>query len=56
MSEEEVYAFAQSPSWRSKVRVRMWDDRAKTQGAEVPGLETYRELLTAHISRQKGGN
>lgn len=56
MSEEEVCAFAQSPNWRSKVRVRMWDDRAKTPGAEVPGLETYRELLTAHISRQKGGN
>ena len=56
MSPEEVQVFTQSPNWRSKVRVRIWDDRAKTPGAEVPNLEFYRELLTAHLSRQQGGN
>ena len=56
MSDEEVQAFTRSPNWRSMVRVRTWDDRAKTPGAEVPGLESYREMLTSHLSRQRGGN
>ena len=56
MSPEEVLVFTQSANWQSKVRVRIWDDRAKTPGAEVPDLESYRELLTAHLSRQQGGN
>ena len=55
MSEEEAQDFVQSGDWQSKVRVRIWDDRAKTPGAEVPGLESYRELLTAHLTRQQGG-
>ena len=56
MSPEEVRVFTQSPYWQSKVRIRIWDDRAKIPGAEVPGLETYRELLTTHLTRQQGGN
>jgi predicted HD phosphohydrolase len=56
MSAEEVEDFTSSPNWRSQVRVRTWDDRAKTPGAEVPGLETYREMLTAHLSLQQEGN
>ena len=56
MSAEDVQVFTQSPNWQSKVRVRIWDDRAKTPGAEVPGLDAYRELLTSHLSRQQGGN
>ena len=56
MSSEEVQDFQRSPNWRSKVRVRTWDDRAKTPGADVPGLESYRELITAHLVRQQGGN
>ena len=54
MSAEEVQDFTRSPNWQSKVRVRTWDDHAKNPGAEVPGLETYRELLTAtsRASRQ----
>lgn len=56
MSDKEVQTFTRSPNWQSKVRVRTWDDRAKTPGAEVPTLESYRELLTAHLSRQQGSN
>ena len=56
MSAEEVQDFSRSPNWQSQVRVRTWDDRAKTPGAKVPGLETYRELITAHLSRQQEGN
>ena len=56
MSDEEARDFQRSPNWKSKVRVRAWDDLAKTPGAEVPGLESYRELITAHLSRQRGGD
>lgn len=56
MSPEEVRDFSQSPNWRSKVRVRIWDDRAKTPGAEVPGLASYRDLLATHLSRRQEGN
>ena len=53
MSSEEVLAFTQSPNWHSKVRVRIWDDRAKTPGADVPTLEAYRELIAAHLLGQQ---
>lgn len=56
MSAGEVQDFTRSPNWQSMVRVRTWDDRAKTPGANVPGLESYRELVTAHLSRQQGGD
>lgn len=56
MSPGEVEDFRESANWRSKVRVRIWDDRAKTPGAEVPGLESYLGLLTAHLSRQQEGS
>ncbi len=56
MSAEELQDFTRSPNWKSKVRVRTWDDRAKTPGVEVPGLETYRELLTDHLAGQQGGS
>ena len=53
MSSAEAEAFSQSSYCRQKVRVRIWDDRAKIPGAQVPGLESYRELLMAHLSRQE---
>ena len=56
MSDGEVVSFRESSNWRSKVRVRLWDDRAKTPGVEVPDLESYRQLLTAHLSRQQQGH
>ena len=56
MSDEEIRVFTGSPNWRSMVRVRIWDDRAKAPGAEVPGLESYRQLLTDHLASRKGGN
>ena len=54
MSAEEIQDFTRSPNWRSMVRVRTWDDRAKTPGAEVPDLESYRAMITAHLSNQQG--
>ena len=56
MSAEELQDFTRSPNWQSMVRVRTWDDRAKTPSADVPGLETYRELLTDHLAHHQGGS
>ena len=56
MSDEELQEFTQSPNWRSMVRVRTWDDRAKIPGADVPDLESYREMITDHLARQQTGN
>ena len=56
MSAEELQDFTRSPNWKSQVRVRTWDDSAKIPGADVPGLETYRELITDHLSRQRADN
>ena len=52
MSPEAVQDFQRSPNWQSMVRVRTWDDRAKTPGADVPDLESYRELIATHLARQ----
>ena len=55
MSTAEVEAFSRLPHGSGAVRVRTWDDCAKTPGAEVRGLESYRELLTDHLARQRAG-
>lgn len=53
MSSEEAGEFSRSAYFSEKVRVRIWDDRAKAPGLEVPGLESYRELLLDHLTRQQ---
>ena len=56
MSVEESALFSQA-SWSiEKIRVRVWDDRAKTPGAPVALLETYRGLLLDHLRKQQGVN
>ena len=54
MTAEDAEVFSRSSHCRERVRIRIWDDRAKIPGAKVPGLESYRELLTVHLSRQQG--
>ncbi len=56
MSVEEIEDFTSSPNWRSMVRIRTWEDLAKTPGVDVPGLEAYRQMLIDHLSRQQGNN
>lgn len=50
MSQEEAIAFARSPWLDEILRVRSWDEQAKDPDAEVPGLETYRGMLAAHLA------
>ena len=54
MSPEESALFSQAPWSAEKVRVRVWDDQAKTPGAQVSPLETYRGLLLDHLRKQQG--
>ena len=56
MSAEESDLFSQASWSAEKVRVRVWDDRAKTPGAPVSPLETYRDLLLDHLRKQQGVN
>lgn len=51
MSSGKVEWFTQSPLRRRRILVGIPVDRAKSTCAEVPSLETLRELLAAHLSR-----
>ena len=45
MSEAEVTAFEKLENARDIVQVRIYDDRGKVQGLEVPGFDHYRGML-----------
>jgi predicted HD phosphohydrolase len=47
MGAEETQQFERHEFYREAVRLRRWDDEAKTPGLTVPGLEHYRALLEA---------
>jgi len=47
MRAEETQRFEQHEFYREAVRLRRWDDEAKTPGLVVPGLARYRALLEA---------
>ena len=49
MSPEEAESFSRAPWFEEKLRLRVWDDLAKVPGARVSVLESYREMLTAHL-------
>ena len=46
-TEAEVREFEQRPFAREAVRLRRWDDLAKTPGMKVPGIEHYRGMIEA---------
>ncbi len=52
MSAEESAMFSDAPWSAEKIRVRVWDDQAKTPGAPVSPLETYGDLLINHLRKQ----
>ena len=45
MDADEISAFEAEADWQDAVRLRIWDDRAKVPGAEVPGLAAYLDEL-----------
>ena len=51
MSEEECLDFERSPSYAFAAKVRRYDDDAKKQGLQIPGLDTYLPLIEKHIEK-----
>jgi predicted HD phosphohydrolase len=47
MDDAEIAALAAAPDFEALIALRRADDDAKVVGAAVPGLETWRPLLTA---------
>ncbi len=45
MNAQETAAFEGDTYARDAVRLRRWDDLAKIEGAHVPPLRHYREIL-----------
>ena len=53
MGAEEARDFSRAPLFGEKIRLRKRDDRAKIPGATVPQLDSYRDMMIAHLSSQK---
>lgn len=45
MSDEEREAFEQIPYFEDALVLRRWDDLAKVNGLDIPGLDTYRDIV-----------
>ena len=45
MSDEEREAFEQIPYFEDALMLRRWDDLAKVKGLDIPGLDTYRDIV-----------
>ncbi|PIW27428.1 MAG: metal-dependent phosphohydrolase [Rhodospirillales bacterium CG15_BIG_FIL_POST_REV_8_21_14_020_66_15] len=50
MNADEVSAFEALPDYADAVRVREWDDRAKTAGLETPGIDHFRPYLESALA------
>ena len=50
MSDDEVAEFEANPDHALAVKLREIDDRGKVPGLEVPGIDSYRELLAVVVS------
>jgi 2-amino-1-hydroxyethylphosphonate dioxygenase (glycine-forming) len=52
MDKSAAEAFAREPELHDMLKLRSWDEMAKQTQWEGPGVETYREMLGRHLSRQ----
>jgi len=52
LSEKELAAFNHAPGAQIAMRLRRLDDRAKEAGLTVPRLDSYAELIYAHLLGQ----
>ncbi len=53
MSSEEVETFERNPYFKSAVRLRKWDDRAKVEGLQTESLASYRSLLDSQAMQSR---
>jgi len=52
MEPDESERFRGDPLFRDMLQLRSWDEAAKVPGLDVPGLESYRDLLLRHMYPQ----
>jgi predicted HD phosphohydrolase len=50
MRSDEVAAFEAQAGWQAAVALRRYDDLGKQRDSDVPGLDSYRELLWGLLS------
>lgn len=53
MSQEEAERFERDPLFEKKLEMRRWDEAAKIIGADVASLESYKEMIQAHLIKQR---
>jgi len=53
MNEQELAQFRSNPDWRLALKLREVDDRGKVRGADVPGLEEYRDDIAAAAAQRR---
>jgi [1-hydroxy-2-(trimethylamino)ethyl]phosphonate dioxygenase len=53
-TDAEAEDFLRQPFAREAIRLRRWDDLAKTPGMETPGLKHYRAKIEAAVSDIRG--
>lgn len=51
MSPAEVVAFEQDPLFKTKLRMRSWDEMGKEPGTPTPPLATYQPMLLRHLTQ-----
>ena len=50
MTQQEAVGFENAPLFKSKLRVRKWDEMAKQESLVVPGIQHYQPRLIAHLN------
>jgi len=51
MSATEVAAFEADPLFKTKLRMRSWDEMAKEPGMKTPPLGAYHAMMLRHLTR-----
>lgn len=52
MSELESREFETDPLFDGKILMRVWDEKAKIVGLDVPGIDNYRAMLLRHLHQE----
>jgi 2-amino-1-hydroxyethylphosphonate dioxygenase (glycine-forming) len=53
MIKEEAEAFEQYPLFGLIIKMRNWDDEAKSTDVAVPAIESYRSMIVDHLERER---
>jgi phosphonate degradation associated HDIG domain protein len=51
MSREEAAEFEADPLFALHIKLRRWDEAAKLERQSMPPLDTYREMIFRHVSK-----